>query len=396
MRRLTLALGSAVVIAGAVAAGTALNRDDIPYADMQACRRPPVAAAPRETEGPAVGVRFTPVAAVDQAIGMAPLPGGTGALVVARTGKVWGVDLASGAAVELLDLGSRLRLGAEGGLLAVAVHPSAPFAYLHYTDRAGTSRIVEYGLEGNRLAAGSERELLSLEHPEGIHNGGALRFGPDGALYLGFGNGGDRPSDAARVGDLEKLDGKLVRIDPRPDGDRPYGIPAGNPYDGEGDARPEIWASGLRNPWQFSFDRETGDLWIGDVGSSCYEEIDVVEAGTAGADLGYPGFEGFHPFLEDEPDDSLLPVYEYRHGEKGCAVIGGVVYRGAALPALDGAYLFGDYCTDHVRWLRRTGDGLQLGTLAPAVEGVQSFGEGVDGEVYVLSATGGLLRLEAP
>ena len=394
MRRATVVLGAAVAVAGSVTVAALVTRDEVPYDELQSCRRAEVVTPPPVTASPAVTVRVATVAAVPDAIAMAPLPDGAGALVAARTGKVWLVSLADGATTELLDLAGRLGFGAEGGLLSVVVDPRGEFAYLHYTDRAGTSRIVEYRLEGTALDAGSERELLALEHPQRLHNGGAMRFGPDGMLYLGFGSGGDRPADAARVGDLAKLDGKLLRISPRPSGGRPYGVPGDNPYARRSGGRPEIWATGLRNPWQFSFDPETGELWVGDVGSSCYEEVDVLPAGRAGADFGYPRFEGFHGFLEEEADDSTFPLYAYPHGADGCAVIGGVVARGGRVPQLDGAYLLADYCTDRVRWLRRSSGGVEVGTLEPAVPKVQAFAQGADGAIYLLSE-GGVLRLEA-
>ena len=393
-----LAVGLLVAIAGAGAVGARMlaSGDDVPYDDIAACRRPAVASPPPVDEGPAVEARLVPVAAIDQAIGMAPLPDRVHALVVARTGKVWRLHLGSGATEQVLDLGDRVGLGPEGGLLAVAVDPPGRFAYLHYTDEEGTSHIVEYVVDGATLDRRTERRLLEVEHAGGIHNGGALHFGPDGALYAGFGNGGDRPSDAARVQDLGRLDGKIVRISPRPQGDDPYGVPEDNPFARRSGARPEIWAVGLRNPWQFSFDAATGDMWIGDVGSTCYEEVDVLATGASGADLGYPKFEAFHGFLDEKADGSTFPVYAYRHGADGCAVIGGVVYRGSAVPALESAYLMADFCTDRVRWLRRSAGGVTIGTLTVRAERVQSFARDLDGEVYLLSADRGVLRVVAP
>ena len=325
---------------------------------------------------------------------MAALPDGVNALVATRAGHLHRLDLASGATERVLDLGERVLVGPEGGLLAVVVAPDGRFAYLHYTDHDNTSRIVEYRIDGPGVVAGSEREVLAVEHSEGVHNGGAMQFGPDGALYLGFGNGGNRRSDVARGADRNRLDGKLLRILPRPEGDGPYGVPDDNPFVGDGGVRPEIWATGVRNPWQFSFDAQTGDLWLGDVGSSCYEEIDVIPAGTGGADLGFPRFEAFHAFTEEEADDATFPVHAYRHGPEACAVIGGVVNRSPRIPGLDGAYLFADFCGERVQWLRRTADGVTVGTVAVAAPRIQSFARDLAGNVYVLSAELGVLRLD--
>ena len=385
-----------VAVVGVVGVRMLVADEDLPLAEIMECRRPRVAPPAPVTAGPDVAARLAPVAAVEGAIGMAPLPDRVHALVVARAGEVWRVDLRSGAADQVLDLTGRVLVGSEGGLLAVAVDPDGRYAYLHFTDRAGTSRVVEYRLDGATVVAGSEREVVSLEHPEQVHNGGAMHFGPDGALYVGFGNGGNRESDTQRGAERDRLDGKLLRILPRPDGADPYGVPGDNPFAGERGARPEIWAEGLRNPWQFSFDPATGDLWVADVGSSCYEEVDVLPAGEGGADLGFPKFEGFHAFREEEADGSTFPVYAYRHGPTACAVIGGVVYRGAGLPGLDGAYLFADFCGGPVRWLRRSAGAVEVGAVTVTVPRIQSFARDLDGGVYVLSAEAGLLRLHAP
>ena len=395
MRRLLVALASMALAGGVVLVLEEATDRDIPYDQIRNCSRPRVMPPPAVIDaGEVEGVRVTVVSPVRQAIAMAALPDRVHAIVVARTGKAWSVHLESGQAHEMLDLGPRLGFGPEGGLLAVAVDPEGRFAYMHYTDRSGTSRIVEYTLDGPSLDRSSERDVLALEHPQRIHNGGSLVFGPDGALYIGFGDGGDRPADADRAEDPGRLDGKILRIDPRPRRGDSYVVPRGNPYAGVSGARPEIWARGLRNPWQFSFDRDTGDLWVGDVGSNCYEEIDLIPAGMAAADLGYPRFEAFHAFLDDEADRSTFPVYAYEHGPEGCAVIGGVVYRGSRIPQLAGAYLMADYCAPGIRWLRRSQGSIYVGGLLPDVRLVQSFAQNLDGEVYLLSAVEGLIRLD--
>jgi hypothetical protein len=297
--------------------------------------------------------------------------------------------------VKLADLGERLGFFQEGGVLAIAVSPESGHAYVHYTDEDGTSRIIEFEIDGSGLALESEREVLAVEHPGRVHNGGAIAFGPDGYLYLGFGDGGEGAPDADRVDDLGKFDGKLLRIDPRPVNGAPYRVPPDNPYVDTADARPEIWLTGVRNPWQFSFDRQSQDLWLGDVGSNCWEEIDHLVAGGRGADLGYPRYEAFHGFLAEEVDDSTFPLYAYSHDE-GCALVGGVVVRSHDLPSLDGRYIFSDYCSRGVRWLEATSDGVMVGDLDVDVAAIQAFAEDAEGRVYLLSAADGVLRLTEP
>lgn len=395
MRTRPLILGGALLAVAAFAGlRFAASGEDVPLEDIMQCRRPQVATPPPVATGAAVPARLTPVAAIEGAIGLAPLPRGANALVATRAGQLHRLDLGSGASEQVLDLTDRVLVGPEGGLLAVAVDPEGRFVYLHFTDHQATSRIVEYRLEEGAPTPGSEREVLAVEHAEGVHNGGAMRFGPDGALYLGFGNGGNRRSDVARGADPDRLDGKLLRIHPRPDGDRPYTVPDDNPFVGQDGVRPEIWATGLRNPWQFSFDGRTGELWIGDVGSSCYEEIDLLAAGEAGADLGFPRFEAFHAFTDDEADDATFPVHAYRHGSETCAVIGGVVNRAPGIPGLDGAYLFADFCGEGVQWLRRTSGGVEVGAVGVSAPRIQAFAEDTAGNVYVLSAEQGVLRLD--
>ena len=185
----------------------------------------------------------------------------------------------------------------------------------------------------------------------------------------------------------------MLRIDPTPDGQKPYAIPPDNPYVGMEGARPEIWAYGLRNPWRYSFDRATGDLWIGDVGQNSWEEVDEQGANsTGGENYGWNRLEGTHPYEGDAPPNAVPPVYEYPHG--GCVVTGGYVYRGEAMPALDGAYVFADFCLGDLETLRPLeGGDLEHGELGIHVDSPASFGEDAAGELYVLSLDGGVYRL---
>jgi glucose/arabinose dehydrogenase len=224
--------------------------------------------------------------------------------------------------------------------------PDGTFIYVNYTDVNGDTHVTEFAMKGDRVDVGSRRDVLFVEQPYTNHNGGGLVFGPDGHLYIGLGDGGSGGDPHGNGQSLSTLLGKMLRISPRPSGDRPYTVPTDNPFTDDGDARPEIWAFGLRNPWRFCFDRETGDLWIGDVGQSSWEEVDVQPADSRGGEnFGWNVMEGGHEYGDAlRTPDMVPPVYEYSHDDGGCALTGGYVYRGRAIPALQGAYVFGDFC----------------------------------------------------
>jgi glucose/arabinose dehydrogenase len=236
-----------------------------------------------------------------------------------------------------------------------------------------------------------------VDQPYSNHNGGNLAFGPDGYLYIGLGDGGSGGDPHGNGQSLTTLLGKMLRIDPTLLEDRPYAIPSDNPFVGREGARPEIWAYGLRNPWRYSFDRATGDLWIADVGQSAWEEIDVQSSGSDGGEnYGWNRMEGDHPFEGDAPADVVRPVFEYSHDDGGCTVTGGYVYRGRAIPALARAYLFADFCLGRLEAIRlQDGGGAEHRILGPVVRNVSSFGEDARGELYVLSLEGTVSRIAA-
>ena len=393
MRRiLVVALAVLVPIVGVLVWREATD-DDVDFSPIFNCEGRRVVTPPQVVERDlARPVRLEQVSDLERVIAMVPWRDGY--LLAQRTGEILSVDAGFGRPTEQADVGERLGFGPEGGLLSVAVAPDGRHAYAHYTDKDITSHVVEWRIEGDRLVLDSERELYEVDHPHGIHIGGQLVFGPDGYLYLGFGDGGDTPSDEKRVRDLGEPDGKILRIDPTPVGDLAFATPFDNPFVGDDDARPDVWAYGLRNPWRFTFDRETGELWIADVGSNCWEEIDVVPAGTSGVDFGYGNFEAFHEFLRDTRDGSTFPLYAYDH-DAGCAVIGGYVYRGSLAPQLEGSFLFADFCRPGIKFVRREGDRVVLGDLGVDVAGVFSFAEDADGEVYLLSSGAGIYRIES-
>ena len=233
-----------------------------------------------------------------------------------------------------------------------------------------------------------------MDQPYSNHNGGNLVFGPDGYLYIGLGDGGSGGDPHGNAQSLGTLLGKMLRIDPRPSGDSPYGIPPDNPFVDTQGARAEIWAYGLRNPWRYSFDRSTGDLWIGDVGQSAWEEVDRQPASSDGGEnYGWNVREGSHPYADGSAPDAVDPVYDYPHSDGGCVVTGGYVYRGAAIPDLVGAYVFADFCLGTLEVLRHDGDTAVVTDLGPTVQAVSSFGEDAAGELYVLSLAGGVYRV---
>ena len=293
-------------------------------------------------------------------------------------------------AEPLLDISDQVSTGGERGLLGIAFSRSGDELYASYTNTNGDSRLVAYPVVGDRADRAAARELLAVEQPFANHNGGNVVLGPDGKLYLGLGDGGAANDPEGNAQDPGTLLGKLVRLEPS-DGS----APDDNPFVGQKGYQPEIFALGLRNPWRFSFDRGTGDLWVGDVGQNSVEEVNVTPAAdSAGRNYAWDIFEGTEPFEgSEQPPRAVLPVAEYPTAE-GCAVTGGVVYRGEAIPELEGAYLYSDFCAGWVRALRM--DGQQIvdrADLGVRLDQLASFGEDASGELYVVSLGGQIQRL---
>jgi glucose/arabinose dehydrogenase len=286
--------------------------------------------------------------------------------------------------------------GNEQGLLGLVFSPDGTKLYVDYTDPRGDTRVAEYSMDGDVADTASRRELLLVDQPYPNHNGGEVTFGRDGMLYITLGDGGSEGDPQERAQNLGELFGKILRIDPAPSGNAPYSIPADNPFVGRAGARPEVWMYGLRNPWRFSFDRATDDVWIGDVGQNAWEEIDFAAAGTgAGSNWGWNAREGTHKYEGPAPTGARDPIFELSHSDGNCAVTGGYVYRGAAIPALRGAYVFADYCVGELTALvQRDGVLADQALLGAATSEVTSFGEDAAGELYVLSRSGSIFRID--
>lgn len=297
----------------------------------------------------------------------------------------------------VLDVSGDLTAGGEQGLLGICFSPDGALLYIDFTDHDGNTRVQEFEMRDDGTAdEASRRELLFVEQPYGNHNGGHVMFGPDGMLYVGLGDGGSAGDPEGNGQDLGALLGKILRIDPRASGDDPYSVPADNPFLDDDGARPEIWMYGLRNPWRFSWDRATHDLWIGDVGQNEWEEIDFTPAGQSGVNFGWNAREGAHDYAGSAPEVVVGPIYEYSHAEGGVSVTGGFVYRGSAIPDLVGAYLFADYAQGDIVALSQMDGALaeerDLGVNAGQVS---TFGEDTAGELYVVDVNGRVLRIDA-
>jgi len=319
--------------------------------------------------------------------------------VVEQGGRVLVFDndpQASRASV-FIDISDRVDDGpSEAGLLGMVFHPDFENnrqVFLSYT-RTGNpliSHISRFSSpdDGKTLDPASETVILTLDQPFGNHNGGGIGFGPDDYLYIGFGDGGSGGDPQGNGQNTATLLGAILRIDV--DQAPPYAIPPDNPF-AQGGGRGEIYAWGFRNPWRWSFDRLTGELWVGDVGQNQWEEIDRVERG---GNYGWNIREGAHCFNADSCDTTGLidPVAEYSHSE-GCSVTGGYVYRGAAIPNLQGLYLYGDFCSGRIWGLASGNAGAVPRVFLDTGISIASFAEGLDGEVYVLDHSGGgLYRL---
>lgn len=368
---------------------------------------------------PAAGLaqlRLEPLAArFNQPVHITHAPGDPRHLwIVEQPGTIRVYDLQSDTLLTtpFLSIPHLVSTGGERGLLSLAFHPNFPSNgrfFVNYTDRGGHTQVVEYRIGASPLVAdpASARPILQIEQPAANHNGGLIAFGPDGYLYIGTGDGGRANDPWGNGQNPGVLLGKLLRIDV--DGGRPYAIPEDNPFVGRSGARGEIWALGLRNPWKFSFDRATGDLYIADVGQNAWEEVNFQPAGSnGGQNYGWNRMEGTRCFPSGracDDDGLVLPVAEYGHGEGGgCSVTGGYVYRGAAIPELYGAYLFADYCTGRI-WALATDRAAAYRAGAESARdwpyqellhtpyAITAFGEDLAGELYVAHHGGQVFRL---
>jgi glucose/arabinose dehydrogenase len=345
-----------------------------------------------------------PVFAADPADGSARLfvVEQPGRIRIVRDGKIF--------ATPFLDIADLVSCCGERGLLGLALAPgfgkTTGAFFVDYTDRNGDTVIARgtAGANGASNTGGTLRSVLQIGQPFANHNGGMLAFGPDGDLYIGMGDGGSGGDPRGNGQSVRTLLGKILRIDVISDpGTDRYLVPKTNPLVAQAEAKPEIWAVGMRNPWRFSFDRANGDLWIGDVGQDEVEEIDVGRAangGGGGVNYGWNRMEGTHCFSSIVGCDQTgvtAPFTEYEHGSGDCAVIGGYVYRGRAIPALQGTYLFGDECSGMIRAVAAGGpSGQQPVVLLESRRAISSFGEDEAGELYVTDlASGDLLQVVA-
>ena len=319
-------------------------------------------------------------------------PDGSGRLFVTeKVGRIRIIENDQLLEASFLDISERVgSQGNEQGLLGLALHPqyqeNGRF-FVNYTDVNGDTVIARFQVSDDPNVAdpNSEVQLLGVDQPFANHNGGVLAFGPDGYLYAGLGDGGSQGDPNGNAQNTSVLLGKILRIDV--DSADPYAVPADNPFGNE------VWAYGFRNPWRFSFDRATGDLYIGDVGQNQWEEIDFIAAGTpGGGTFGWDHREGAHDYEGGGPEGMIDPVAEYSHPEGGCSITGGYVYRGS-LPEWNGIYLYGDYCTGMIWGLIRTDAGWQNQLLFDIDVTITSFGQDEAGELYIVSDNGGIFRL---
>ena len=377
-----------------------------PQADAET-PNPAPSNPPAEGSAPAPTVTLEAfVSGLEQPTGVVNAGDGSGRLFV--TQKTGLARVVQGGAVldaPFLDLTDTVSTDAEQGLLGLAFHPdyaeNGRF-FVNYTRADGATVVAEFAVseDANSADRGSEQVLLTISQPYANHNGGDLAFGPDGYLYIGMGDGGAGGDPEGNGQDPDTLLGAMLRIDV--DNGEPYAVPQDNPFVGSESAAPEVWAYGLRNPWRFSFDREIGDLWIADVGQNAFEEVNLQPADSAGGEnYGWNITEAESCFNEANPTAPLRscdeegltgPVLSYPHSE-GQSVTGGYVYRGEAIPALNGFYVYGDFSSGTIWGAAVQGGGYASTELADAGFNVVAFGEDEAGELYVADFSGALYRI---
>jgi glucose/arabinose dehydrogenase len=327
-------------------------------------------------------------------------PTGDGRLfIVDQPGVIWIVQEGDALQQPFLDIRDIVDFGGEQGLLGLAFHPdyaSNGRFFINHTDRNGDTRVAEYRVSSdpNRADPESGTTLISIADPAGNHNGGWLDFGPDGYLYIANGDGGGGGDPYQNGQNPNGLFAKILRIDVN--SGSPYGIPPDNPFAGGG-GQPEAFILGLRNPWRVSFDGN--DIYIADVGQNAWEEVHVVTTGDGGANLGWNIMEGAHCYGAANCDTTglVMPVYEYPHSQGACSITGGYVYRGSAIPEIQGHYFFGDYCAGFVRSFRHDNGAatelidwtVQMGNVG----NITSFGRDAAGELYITSTNGRVYKI---
>jgi glucose/arabinose dehydrogenase len=324
--------------------------------------------------------------------------------VVEQPGRIRILRDGSVLPTPFLDIVARVGSGGERGLLGLAFHPqygtNGRF-FVNYTDRAGDTHIAEFRVSNNPDVAdpATERQILFVQQPFSNHNGGALAFGPDGMLYIGLGDGGSGGDPFRNAQNLATPLGKLLRIDVSGT-TSPFVVPPDNPFVGRAGAFPSIWSLGLRNPWRFSFDATTGDLYIGDVGQNQVEEIDFQPARRGGDNWGWNTMEGsrcFQPSSGCDRTGLSLPIVEYTHAD-GCSVTGGYVYRGCRMPGYHGTYFYGDYCSAFIQSFKVAGGRATeprdwTSALQRGIDQISSFGADGEGELYILDHQGEIYKI---
>jgi glucose/arabinose dehydrogenase len=360
-----------------------------------------IEAAPARAADPVPIGTIPVVTGLSSPVGLVHAGDGSGRLfVVEQDGTIEIVRNRQRVSQPFLDVRDLVSCCNERGLLGLAFHPDYAnngFAFINYTDRAGDTVVARYRVDPqnrDRLDPASAVTVLEIDQPFSNHNGGHLAFGPDGYLYIGLGDGGSGGDPGNRAQNMGVLLGKMLRIDVDT---LPYRVPITNPFATSQSIRPEIWASGLRNPWRYSFDRLTGDLWIADVGQNEWEEVNVqTAASTGGENYGWRLMEGshcFNPSTNCKSGSLVLPVAEYSH-EEGCSVTGGYVYRGRNYRSLRGAYLYGDLCSGRIWATSPAGNGTFTTQLLLDTDlTITSFGEDEAGELYVVDYGGTVYAL---
>lgn len=371
---------------------------------------------PSPTPLPDVPYQWKPVVTgLNSPLLMAVPPDGSGRLFVGeQDGVIFIIDNGKLIDTPFLDIGELLTDDVfqggytERGLLGMAFHPdfkTNDTFYLYYINKQNETIIARYRVskeDRNRADPNNTGVILTVKHPYENHKGGQIAFGTDGYMYIGIGDGGSLGDPHGNGQNLGVLLGKILRIDVnKTEGNNLYAIPPDNPFVGSKDgARPEIWAYGLRNPWRFSFDTKTSDLYIGEVGEASFEEVNFQPSGSKGGqNYGWNKYEGGSPFAQGVTMDGIskttLPIFIYPH-TLGCSITGGYVYRGKSLPELEGTYFFGDYCFGRVWITKRNAEGKFSTQLWMNTERqISAFGQDADGEVYLIDFKGSVLKLAA-